>query len=92
MSQTNKSPAPWALDGPPPAAAAVLPCASFRAAGLAPHSAPFAKERAGKEEASLSELAGAQGKAVGLGGDYHTDAEKTATVMRPSQTLNGIIG
>ena len=52
----------------------------------------IAKELAAKEADILSELAAAQGTAVDLGGYYHTDAEKTARVMRPSETLNGIIG
>jgi isocitrate dehydrogenase len=36
--------------------------------------------------------AAAQGKPADLGGYYHTDPVKTAAVMRPSQTLNRIIG
>jgi len=61
-------------------------------AGLAAEFAPIAKELAAKEAEILSELAAAQGAAVDLGGYYHTDANKTARVMRPSETLNGIIG
>ncbi|MCL3881573.1 NADP-dependent isocitrate dehydrogenase [Marivita sp. GX14005] len=61
-------------------------------ADLADHFAPIARELAEKEEAITSELAAAQGKAVDLGGYYHTNAEKTAKVMRPSETLNSIIG
>ena len=61
-------------------------------AGLAAEFAPIAKELAAKEADILSELAAAQGAAVDLGGYYHTDANKTARVMRPSETLNGIIG
>ncbi|WP_299786886.1 NADP-dependent isocitrate dehydrogenase [uncultured Marivita sp.] len=59
---------------------------------LAAHFAPIAQELADKEEAILSELVEAQGKSVDLGGYYHTDPKKTATVMRPSATLNAIIG
>ena len=59
---------------------------------LAAHFAPIAKELAQKEEAIVGELAAAQGKAVDLGGYYHGDAAKTASVMRPSATLNAIIG
>ena len=44
------------------------------------------------EAAIVGELSAAQGKAVDLGGYYHGDAVKTASVMRPSGTLNGIIG
>ena len=61
-------------------------------ADLAAHFAPIARELAEKEEAITSELAAAQGKPVDLGGYYHTDPEKTASVMRPSPTLNAIIG
>ncbi|HKK98031.1 MAG TPA: NADP-dependent isocitrate dehydrogenase, partial [Marivita sp.] len=59
---------------------------------LAAHFAPIAKELTQKEEAIVGELAAAQGKAVDLGGYYHGDAAKTASVMRPSATLNAIIG
>ncbi|MEK0165486.1 NADP-dependent isocitrate dehydrogenase [Phaeobacter sp. A36a-5a] len=61
-------------------------------AELAAHFAPIAAELAAKEEQILSELAEVQGKAVDLGGYFHTDPVKTAAVMRPSATLNGIIG
>ena len=61
-------------------------------ADLAAHFAPIATELAEKESAILSELAGAQGQPADLGGYYHTDAAKTAAVMRPSATLNAIIG
>ena len=61
-------------------------------ADLAAHFAPIAKALASGEEAILSELAAAQGPAVDLGGYYHGDATKTAAVMRPSATLNAIIG
>ena len=61
-------------------------------ADLSAHFAPIATALADKEEAILSELAEAQGKTVDLGGYYHGDAAKTATVMRPSATLNAIVG
>ena len=61
-------------------------------AELAAHFAPIASALAEKEDAILSELSAAQGKAADLGGYYHTDAAKTAAVMRPSATLNAIIG
>jgi isocitrate dehydrogenase len=38
------------------------------------------------------ELAAAQGKPADIGGYYHPDAEKLTAVMRPSATLNAIIG
>ncbi|KEP70533.1 NADP-dependent isocitrate dehydrogenase [Thioclava sp. BHET1] len=59
---------------------------------LAAHFAPIAQALADGEAQILSELAAAQGKPADLGGYYHTDAAKTASVMRPSQTLNAIIG
>ncbi|WP_171136745.1 NADP-dependent isocitrate dehydrogenase [Ruegeria sp. HKCCC1038] len=59
-------------------------------ADLAAEFAPIAKALADNEQQILSELAAAQGPAVDLGGYYHTDAAKTAKVMRPSATLNAI--
>ncbi len=61
-------------------------------AELAAHFAPIAKELAEKEEAILAELAAAQGKPADIGGYYHPSAELKAKVMRPSATLNAIIG
>ncbi|NOD85055.1 NADP-dependent isocitrate dehydrogenase [Ruegeria sp. HKCCD6119] len=61
-------------------------------ADLAAEMAPLAKALAEKEEQILSELAAVQGPSVDLGGYYHTDPIKTAAVMRPSATLNAIIG
>ena len=61
-------------------------------AELAAHFAPIAKALADGEAAIVAELAAVQGKPADLGGYYHGDAEKTAAVMRPSATLNGILG
>ena len=61
-------------------------------ADLAAHFRPIAEALAAGEEKILSELAAAQGPAVDLGGYYRTDPAKTAAVMRPSETLNEIIG
>ncbi|MCB1333483.1 MAG: NADP-dependent isocitrate dehydrogenase [Roseivivax sp.] len=61
-------------------------------AGLAAHFAPVAKALAEKEGAILSEIASVQGKPADLGGYYHADPAKVAAVMRPSATLNAIIG
>ena len=61
-------------------------------ADMAAHFAPIAKALAENEAQILTELAAAQGPAVDLGGYYHTDPAKTAAVMRPSKTLNDIIG
>jgi isocitrate dehydrogenase len=60
-------------------------------ADLAAHFAPIADKLAANEDAIVSEMAAAQGKAVDLGGYYKTDPVKTAAVMRPSATLNAII-
>jgi isocitrate dehydrogenase len=61
-------------------------------ADLAAHFAPIADALATNEAKILSDLAAAQGPAVDLAGYYRTDAAKTAKVMRPSDTLNGIMG
>ncbi|UWR25038.1 NADP-dependent isocitrate dehydrogenase [Sulfitobacter sp. S223] len=61
-------------------------------AELAAHFAPIAEALAANEDAILAELAAVQGQAADLGGYFHTDAAKTAAVMRPSETLNKIIG
>ena len=61
-------------------------------AALADHFAPIAKALAENEAVILAELGRDQGKAVDLGGYYHGDAERTAAVMRPSQTFRRIIG
>ncbi|MEW2915632.1 NADP-dependent isocitrate dehydrogenase [Ruegeria sp. ANG10] len=61
-------------------------------ADLAAEFAPIAKELAEKEGQILGELATAQGSPADLGGYYHTDPAKAAAVMRPSATLNAIIG
>jgi isocitrate dehydrogenase len=60
-------------------------------AEMAAHFAPIAKALVAGEAAIIAELAAAQGPAADLGGYYHTDAAKTAGVMRPSATLNAII-
>ncbi|MHC9234510.1 NADP-dependent isocitrate dehydrogenase [Pseudooceanicola sp. 502str34] len=59
---------------------------------LAAHFAPIAKALTEGEATIAGEIASVQGAPADLGGYYHTDAEKTAAVMRPSATLNGIIG
>ncbi|KAG1647585.1 Isocitrate dehydrogenase [NADP] 2 [Nymphon striatum] len=61
-------------------------------ADLANHFAPIAKALVDGEAKITAELANAQGTAVDLGGYYHGDEVKTAAVMRPSETLNAIIG
>ncbi|PWR02482.1 NADP-dependent isocitrate dehydrogenase [Meridianimarinicoccus roseus] len=61
-------------------------------AALAAHFAPIAQALAESEEKIIAELHAGRGQAVDLGGYYHGDAAKTAAVMRPSATLNAIIG
>ena len=61
-------------------------------AELAAHFKPLADALVAGTDAIVAELAAAQGKPADLGGYYHTDAAKTAAVMRPSATLNAIIG
>ena len=52
---------------------------------------PVAEQLKASEEAILSEIAAAEGKATDIGGYYLPDDEKTEKAMRPSATLNGII-
>ncbi|UWQ75772.1 NADP-dependent isocitrate dehydrogenase [Leisingera sp. M658] len=61
-------------------------------ADLAAHFAPIAEELGAKEEQIISELAAAQGPAADIGGYYRPSAALKAKVMRPSATLNAIIG
>ncbi|MEL6959295.1 MAG: NADP-dependent isocitrate dehydrogenase, partial [Pseudomonadota bacterium] len=53
---------------------------------------PVAKALTENEDTIVAELKVGAGKPVDLGGYYHGDFAKTAAVMRPSTTLNGIIG
>ena len=53
--------------------------------------AETAKRLVENEEKINSELLGAQGKPVDMGGYYYFDTAKTAEKMRPSPTLNRII-
>ncbi len=61
-------------------------------AELAAHFAPVAAALAGNEAKIIAELQAAEGAPVDLGGYYHADPAKVAAVMRPSATLNAIIG
>jgi isocitrate dehydrogenase len=61
-------------------------------AGLAAEFAPVAKALADGEEAILAELAAAQGPAADIGGYFRPSVDLKAKVMRPSATLNAIIG
>ena len=66
--------------------------AQTRDSALADHFKPIATALAENEAKITAELAAVQGGPVDLGGYFHTDAAKTRAVMRPSATLNAIIG
>jgi isocitrate dehydrogenase len=53
---------------------------------------PIAEALGSGEETIVAELNGVQGKPVDIGGYYQPDAAKTSAAMRPSATLNGVIG
>jgi isocitrate dehydrogenase len=59
---------------------------------LKDHFTPIAKELETKLDAILGELTAAKGKPVDLGGYFHPDPAKVAKGMRPSATLNAILG
>ena len=61
-------------------------------AELKQHFIPIAEQLASNEEKIVGELIAAQGNAVDLAGYYKTDPDKTRAAMRPSPTLNAIIG
>ncbi|MBQ0749174.1 MAG: NADP-dependent isocitrate dehydrogenase [Roseovarius sp.] len=61
-------------------------------AALAAEFAPVSQALAENEAKIVGELAAAQGKPADIGGYYHADPAKLAAVMRPSATLNAIIG
>jgi isocitrate dehydrogenase len=61
-------------------------------ADLKAHFTPMAEAMAANEETIADELLSAQGGAVDTGGYYRPDAGKVAAAMRPSGTLNGIVG
>jgi isocitrate dehydrogenase len=58
---------------------------------LAARFAKIAKDMADNEAKISSELLGAQGKPVDVGGYYHPDDAKASKAMRPSPTLNAIV-
>ncbi|MGV0794107.1 NADP-dependent isocitrate dehydrogenase [Mycolicibacterium sp. XJ1819] len=58
---------------------------------LADHFASLAKTLADNEDAIVAELTEVQGKSVDIGGYYYPDPEKTAAVMRPSETFNAVL-
>ena len=59
---------------------------------LRQHFAPMAENLRAQEAAILAELDAAQGQSVDLGGYYHPDPAKVSAAMRPSATLNAIVG
>ena len=61
-------------------------------AELKAHFAKVAADLVKHEETILAELMADEGKPADMGGYYHADADKVAAIMRPSKTLNGIIG
>ena len=58
---------------------------------LAARFVKIAKDMADNEAKISSELLGAQGKPVDVGGYYHPDDAKASKAMRPSATLNAIV-
>jgi isocitrate dehydrogenase len=61
-------------------------------AELKAHFAPVAEKLRANEAKILDELNAAQGKPVDLGGYYKPDPAKRDAAMRPSETLNAVIG
>jgi isocitrate dehydrogenase len=61
-------------------------------AEMATHFEPIAAALADNEAAIVADFAAAQGRPADTGGYFRGDADKTADVMRPSATLNDIIG
>ncbi len=61
-------------------------------AELAAHFAPIAEKMRSAADTIVAELQTGRGQAVDTGGYYHPDPAKLEIVMRPSATLNAIIG
>ena len=61
-------------------------------AELKSYFAPVAEALSANEEKIVGELNAVQGAPADTGGYYHAPQGKVDTVMRPSTTLNGIIG
>jgi isocitrate dehydrogenase len=59
---------------------------------LKDHFIPVAKDLEAKLDVILEELNISKGKPVDLGGYYHQDPAKVKAAMRPSATLNSILG
>ncbi|CTQ52204.1 Isocitrate dehydrogenase [NADP] 2 [Roseibium album] len=61
-------------------------------ADLKAHFAPIAESLSASEDKIVGELNGVQGAPADTGGYYHAPQASVDAVMRPSATLNGIIG
>ncbi len=59
---------------------------------LKDHFGPIAKQLEEKLDTIFEELNASKGKAIDLGGYFRTDPEKVKAAMRPSATLNAILG
>jgi isocitrate dehydrogenase len=59
---------------------------------LAEHFTSLAKTLEDNEQKIVAELAAVQGKAADIGGYYKPDDAKVKAVMRPSATLNAVLG
>jgi len=59
---------------------------------LKDHFTPVAKDLESKFDTIFEEMKAVKGKSVDLGGYYHPDPKKVAAGMRPSATLNSIMG
>lgn len=60
-------------------------------AALAAQFAPLAQQLTDNEQTIVAELAAVQGQPADIGGYYMPDVQKLAKIMRPSQTLNGLL-
>ncbi|MEM6749649.1 MAG: NADP-dependent isocitrate dehydrogenase [Planctomycetota bacterium] len=61
-------------------------------AELKAHFAPIAEQLSSHESQILAEIDATQGSPVDLGGYYQPDDAKADAAMRPSATLNGVVG
>ncbi|WNK01460.1 NADP-dependent isocitrate dehydrogenase [Thalassospiraceae bacterium LMO-JJ14] len=61
-------------------------------AELKAYFAPLAEKLRENEEKIIAEIAASEGSPVDLGGYYHQDQAKRIAAMRPSATLNSLIG
>ena len=66
--------------------------AQTRDGALAAHFAPMAADLAASEQVIVAELNGAQRRPMDVGGYYHPNKKLAAAAMRPSATLNAIVG